>query len=275
MLQVDPAHFANVATAVLRTGSLTGGAVRGLPGGAVVEGLKGINSFASDVNEAKKEFELGRVRSSLERVKQMESMFNGIASRWNGTVGSLISSTRQGRQKLPLQKLNELKNAQTKMQQLIGPASKAFQDLVTALEHAVTLEGHQQSEDAIDQTTESEPTEHDAAKDAPPTPSPAGRSDDSEEDTPERDLLGRFSSNYRYGRKLQLRRGADKKARIVPPLEKDKFYFVVGLDPPRVVRMRELNPKAILVFDTHLSCESLIEARELAELIKQGMWILV
>ena len=270
MLHVDPAHFANVINAVQRTGSLTGGAVRGLPGGAVVEGLKGINSFGSDINDAKKEFELGRVRTALERIKQIESQFNGIAGRWNGTVGSLISSARQGRQQLSLQKLNELKNAQTKMQQLTGPASKAFQDLVAALEHAVSIDGRETKGDAT-LADVGEPTNTDDQD----TPAVGSVLDANKETTPDPDLLGRFATDYRYGPKLQLKLNSDEKAKVVPSLEKNKLYFFAGLDPPRVVRLRKLDSKAVLVFDTLHSRDSLIDSRELVELIKKGIWALV
>jgi hypothetical protein len=277
MLQVDTAHFSNVVSSVQRTGSLAGGAIGGLPNGVVVAGLQGINSFGSDIAEAKREFELGRVRTALERVKQLENQFNGIASRWNATVGSLISSAKQGRQKLSLQKLNELKNAQVRMQQLTGPASKAFQDLVTALEHAVTREGRE-SEEATVETTADESTGQLDAPAAPPTPAPelpVEPSTEPPEQTPDADALGSFAANYRCGPKLQLRRGADNKTRIVPKLEIDKFYFLAGLEPPRVVRVRELQAKAVIVFDPHQARELLIEAQELTRLIKQGIWILV
>ncbi len=275
MLRVDPSLFSNVITAVQRTGSLTGGSVRGLPNGVVIEGLKGINSFGSDVSEAQKEFQLGRVRSSLERIKQIESLFNGIAGRWNASVGSVISSARHGRQQLSIQKLNEVKSAQTKMQQLTGPASKAFQDLVSALEHAVAMEGRTQAEERqaeeqkqklADEQAESQPESQEGE-----TPSGDGEHD---EDTPDINLLGQFRDNYRFGAKLEIRKGKDNKARVVPALEKDKFYFVAGFDPPRVVRVRQIEPKSMLVFDPQLASEIPLDAKKIRALILSGIWAL-
>src|SRR6056297_2648987 len=142
MLRVDPSLFSNVVTAVQRTGHLPGGAVRGLPGGVSVEGLRGVDSFASEIADAKKEFELGRVHSSLQRVRQLEMQFGSIVGRWNATVSTVVASARQGKQGLSLQKLQEVKNAQAKMRSLTSPATKTFRDLVTALEHYVAAGGH-------------------------------------------------------------------------------------------------------------------------------------
>ena len=276
MLRVDPSLFSNVVSAVQRTSSLPGGAVRGLPGGAVIEGLPGVNSFGSDIADAKKEFELGRVHSALDRVRQIETQFNGVAGRWNGTVGSIISSTRQGNQKLPLQKLNEAKTAQTKMQQLTGPAIKAFRDLTLALEHAISE--HAISEQAI--SAEGRPAEDDdesgvteAAPDKHELPETT-RDTKSEGDAPDIDLLGNYATNYRFGPKLRPHQGPDGKTRVEPKIQPDKFYFLRGFEPPRVVRIREVRRQAVLVFDTDQLREVLIETSELKKLMASGIWIL-
>lgn len=274
MLRVDSSLFSNVITSVQRTGNLTGGAIRGLPNGAVIEGLKGINSFGSDVAEAQKEFEMGRLRPCLERIKQLQTRFAGIEGRWNSTVGGVISSARQGRQQLPQQKLNEIKSAQTKMRQLIGPANKSFQDLVAALELAVTLEGRQEDEDDTKDVsqTDDQPSSDQAAESVDVDSKPVESEPASE--TPDVNLLGRFMESYQFGDKLELKRGADKKVRINPQLEVGKFYFVSGMTPPRVVRIRELRKGSILVLDTIDSSELLIEAHELKALIVSGIWTL-
>jgi hypothetical protein len=216
------------------------------------------------------------VRTALERVKQIETQFNGIAGRWSATVTSLISSAKQGRQKLSLQKLNEVRNAQTKMRQLTGPASKAFQDLVTVLEHAVTMEGREAEKEAEAARSSGQRPPDSPAEERPDPPEPAAAvAEPPLDDTPDRNLLGSFAANYRWGEKLRIVRGADNKARVTPQLEKDRFYFVAGLQPPRVVRVREVRAKAIVVFDTLDTRESLIESRQLAGLVKQGIWVLV
>ena len=75
MIQVDRALFSNVATSIQRTSNLPGGGVSGLPGGVVIRGLQGVGSFAADIQDAQKEFERGRARTSLERVRQLDSLF--------------------------------------------------------------------------------------------------------------------------------------------------------------------------------------------------------
>jgi hypothetical protein len=274
MIQVDPSHFSNVITTVQRTGSLPGGAVRGLPNGIVIDGLQGIGSVASDVADAQKEFRLGRALTALERVKQLATQFNGTASRWDSTVGSLISSARQGRGQLSSQKLNEAKNAQARMRQLTAPASKALQDLITALEHAVTV-GQESPTTPIEEPANESSKQIDLATDSKEAPVIARSTVAAKDDVPDAGALGSFAANYRFGTKLQLERSADKKVHVVPKLEKDKFYFVAGVDPPRVIRVRELQQKAIIVFDTLQSTEATIDVRELSGLIKQGIWILV
>ena len=266
MIRLESSHFANVIGAVQRTGSLTGGAVRGLPNGVVIGGLTGINSFPSAISEAQKEFQLGRPRTSLERIRQLETSFNGLVGRWNSTVMSLIAGAKQGRQGIPLQKLNEVKNAQTRMQQLTGPVSKAFRDLVTALEQEITMDGHESAGTKDDRD--------DDGSDPKTTPSTSRPAAASEDETPDLNSLGSFAANYRYGTKLHVQRGEDKKRRIKPRIEKHGFYFVAGLDPPRVVRVNELQAKAVLVFDTLRSSEVTIDANQLLRLIKQGIWTL-
>ncbi|WP_286177514.1 hypothetical protein [Stieleria mannarensis] len=247
LVQIEPAHFSNVIGAIQRTASLTGGAVRGLPGGVVIGGLPGVASFASSISDAQKEFQLGRVHSALERVRQLETSFNGITGRWNSNVMSVISSAKQGRQAVPLAKLNEVKNAQTRMQQLIRPAEKAFRDLVTALEHEVAMEGRR-DDDADDV---------------------------SGDDTPEIDLPEDVAETYRCGAKIQLRQGEDQKTRLTPALRKQACYFIKGLDPPRVVRLKSLDKKAITAIDVQQDKELTIPAGELAKLIQTGVWVLL
>ena len=55
MISVEPALFSNIIITVQRTNSLAGGSVSGLPNGVVIEGLKGVSSFGSDISEAQKE----------------------------------------------------------------------------------------------------------------------------------------------------------------------------------------------------------------------------
>lgn len=280
MLRVDPSLFANVVSSVQRTGSLTGGAVRGLPGGAVLDGLQGVNSFGADLAEAQKEFELGRVRSSLERVKQVEIQFNGIAGRWNSMAASVLSSARQGHQKVSLQKLNEVKAAQSKMQQLMGPATKSFRDLVAALEHAVTMDGRSDVDDqdtdpqntGDQETDDSAPEPATDPRDLPPPTSNAGKAETAATRTPDPNQLGSFAGNYRFGERLERRKRKDGKSFLSPSLQADRFYFFEGLEPARVLRIREIERKSIRVFDAHQSTEYTINVQELGVLVDQGIW---
>ena len=159
MIKVERALFSNVISAVQRTANLPGGGVRGIPGGVVIKGLDGVASFGADIQEAQKEYEKGRIRTSLERVRQLDAQFQGISSRWESTANNVLSSARSGTDQIPMQKLNEVKNAQTKMAQLTRPAAKAFQDLVTALETAVANEGREQADEEAE-------ADEQAAKDA-------------------------------------------------------------------------------------------------------------
>ncbi len=286
MLRVDTILFSNVTTAVQRTANLTGGPVRGLPGGAVVEGLKGTNSFNAEMAEAQKEYHQGRLQSALQRVRQMEMQFNGIAGRWNGTVGSIISSARTGKLSLPVQKLNELKNAQAKMQQLTNPANKTFRDLINALDHAVCAQGHIDHDDAIekkvvdvDETPLSSVTASNA--ETPVVSIVESRSDlqpheaATEEPSPKPELLGRFAGKYLFGPKLRVELDTNRKARVSPKLEEGQFYFLQGAEPPRVVRVREVQRACVVVYDPLSATEQLIDAAELKRLLRTGIWSLL
>lgn len=271
MLRVDPVLFSNVATAVQRTGNLTGGGVRGLPGGVVIEGLQGVGSFAADLTDAQMEFKLGRIHSAAQRVRQLEMQFNGIVGRWNATANGVITAARQGKQNLPLQKLNEVKNAQSKMGQLTRPANKAFRDLISALEHAIASADDATTEEPLpDSDSPTEPQRDDsvAAKETPqPAPPPVPQH-------PDLQLLGRFAEKYRYGEQLKIQRGDDGKSRISPKFEIGKFYLLEGLVPPTVVRVRELKHQEMLVFDPQQSRELLLSAIELKMLLRKGIWLL-
>ena len=274
MLTVDQAHFANLVSAIQRTASLTGGAVRGLPGGVVVQGLDGVGALAAEVSEAQKEHHRGRIHVALERIKQVETQFNACSGRWHSSVGGLISSTRQGNQKLSIQKLNEVKNAQTKMQQLTGPAIKAFRDLISALEHEVASDPAPRREDQPSEaSTKVSPTPTEQPEAATPSgepKSPQQERDEPERDEPDTDRLGQYANNYRFGDRLQW---LDR--RIEPPLESGRFYFLAGLDPPRVVRVRSLRGDETVILDTKSSSERTVAMFEWMTLIRQGAWQLV
>ncbi|MCA9140805.1 MAG: hypothetical protein KDB00_28730, partial [Planctomycetales bacterium] len=255
MIQLEAAHFSNLIGAIQRTGSLTGGAIRGLPNGVVIGGLVGVGSFASSLSDAQKEFRLGRPHTSLERVRQLENEFNGIAGRWNSTVQSVISNAKQGRQGIPLQRLNDVKNAQTRMQQLTGPVIKAFRDLVTALEHEIAMAGR-------------EGLEENAANE-----SIAGSGFD-HADAPLPELPDPFAADFCIGSRLRLQRVGEKKIHVVPQIEPQSHYYAAGFDPPRVIRVDNVQKAAIDVFDTHESTHITIDGRKLSELIKAGIWVL-
>lgn len=295
MISVEPALFSNIIINVQRTSSLAGGSVSGLPNGIVIEGLKGVSSFGSDIAEAQKEYELGRIRSALDRIRQIETQFNGIAGRWTAQVNQVVSSARQGRQQLSIQKLNEVKNAQTKMQQLAGPASKSFQDLVCALEHAISSEGRDASEDA----NESAPPETETTADSDNSPESttasestgelasnstenAQRTDNagnrentgSQETEPDANLLGSYMTNYRFGTKLVIKKGKDNVSRLLPKLEHNRFYFACGFEPPRVFRIREIQRGNVILYDTMLGKDVLLDSSELKVQIRKGIWTL-
>jgi len=279
MLRVDTILFSNVTTSIQRTANLTGGAVRGLPGGNVIEGLKGINSFQSEMAEAQKEFHQGRLSSALARVRQMEMNFNGIAGRWNGSVGSILSAARSGKMNLSLQKLNEVKNAQAKMQQLTGPVNKTFRDLISALDHAAMSDTSSGPTPAAEERSENEDnanedsvTKESAAeesntdtKDSDASPSPTS-------DAPDPNLLGDFAGKYVYGAKLRVRKDAAGKARLEPKLEKGGFYFFQGWQSPGVIRIREIHRQNVVVFDPRRGTELSIDPAETKRLIQAGIW---
>lgn len=256
MIQLEAAHFSNLTGAIQRTGSLTGGAIRGLPGGLVIGGLVGVGSFASSLSDAQKEFRLGRPHTSLERVRQLENEFNSIASRWSSTVQSVISNAKQGRQGIPLQRLNDVKNAQTRMQQLTGPVTKAFRDLVTALEHEIAIAGREALEEA-NAENESEPV-----------------SDASQAELQEPKLPGSFATDFQLGARLRLQRVGEKKVHVVPKIKAESYYFAAGFDPARVIRVDEVQKTAIDIFDTLESKSTKIDGRQLSELIDRGIWVL-
>ena len=281
MIQVDRSLFSNVISSVQRTSNLPGGGVNGLPNGIIIRGLEGVSSFGSDIQDAQKEFEKGRVRSSLERVRQLDTLFQGIVGRWNSTVNTLLSSARTGTQQISIQKLNEVKQAQTKMQQLTRPASKALQDLVTALELALTNEGRKEIVPSDDDEKESDSNKVTAVEQATPKDEsisndhaePTTKADDEEEEEhPDIDLLGRFSTNYRFANRLEIKKGSDGKSRIDPNFEANGFYFFHGMDPPRVIRIREIRRGSLLVFDTYYSQETNLELAELKPLLANGIW---
>ncbi|MCC9603424.1 hypothetical protein LOC67_22985 [Stieleria sp. JC731] len=247
MIQLEAAHFSNLIAAVQRTGSLPGGAVRGLPNEVVIDGLPGVGSYPSSVAEAQKEFELGRSRTALERVRQLETSFSTTVGQWNGTVNMVISGAKQGRQAVPAAKLNEVRNAQTRMQGLINPAIKAFRDLVTALEFEITLEGHQQND--------GERPVIDSASDIPKLP-------------------GTFAKGYRIEAKLDLHRGSDNKVRVDPQFQPGRFYLLAGDDESRVIRVDELSSNSISVYDFTLEDLATIQGKPLLEQIKRGVWLL-
>lgn len=257
MIQLDVSHFSNVIGAVQRTSSLTGGAVRGLPGGVVIDGLQGVSSFAASISEAQKEYQLGRTRTSLERIKQLENQFNGLSGSWNSTVMSVISGARQGRQAIPQQKLNEVKNAQTRMQQLMGPVNKSFRDLVTALEHEITMEGYES------ERGESESCESESEDSMPKT---------RDNQTPPQECLAELSSTHHFGEKLQLARKETGKTHITPAFKPGEIYFFSGNAPQQLQRLSKVNQKSILVQNPSGSDENEIDGGLLLSLIKRGIW---
>ncbi|MEM9828747.1 MAG: hypothetical protein AAF958_19330, partial [Planctomycetota bacterium] len=178
------------------------------------------------------------------------------AGRWNATITGLVSSARQGNQRLSLQKLNEVKAAQVKMQQLIGPASKSIRDLVLALEQSISDEGR-------DERTNSGATNR---SEAPPATTPQNRPDDQ--------LLGSFAVKYQVGSPFRLRKHSNGRTSLHPRPEVNQFVLMEGLETPRVVRIREVQAKGIRVFDPQQAAEREITGSELIRLVKHGMWTL-
>ncbi|MCD0463723.1 hypothetical protein [Roseiconus lacunae] len=247
MIQLEAAQFSNLTNAVQRTGSLTGGAVRGLPNDVVIDGLPGVQSYPSSIAEAQKEFELGRARTALERVRQLETSFNTVLSQWNGTVNMVISGAKQGHQAISAGKLNEVRNAQTRMQTLVGPAVKAFRDLITALEFEITLEGHQQGDDG---------ESRDAGCDGPSIPS----------------LPAPFDEGYEIQTQLRLEHDDNKKTRVVPQFQTRQFYLFATDDGGRVVRVDELRKSSLHVYDFSLAEHVDLSAKQIVTQIKRGTW---
>lgn len=295
MLRVDTALFSNVVTAVQRTGNLPGGAVRGLPNGVSIEGLKGVDSFAAAVADAKREFELGRIHNAAQQVRQLETNFNSIAGRWNATVTTIVSSARQGRNQLPLQKLNEVKNAQSKMRQVTSPATKAFRDLITALEHVIANGGDSDVGSDGDggepkAGSQDEANDHSAATETATDEATAKVTEQATELSARStkssgqptlptglslEMLGKFADKYQYGPRLAMRTSDSGKRYLSPKLEEGKFYFFKGLDPPGVIRVREIQTQAILVFDALSAQETRMSAAQLQVLLGDGIWLLV
>lgn len=282
MIQVDRSLFSNAMAAVSRTGNLPGGGVHGLPNGVVLRGLQGVGSVGSDVQDAQKEFEKGRIQTSLERIRQIESLFQGIAGRWNATASTIINGARSGAQQVSLHKLNEVKTAQSKMQQLIRPASKALQDLIGALELALTNDGR--SEIVPEQQSAASPQQPETAPTAEAEPIVEAQAetetetevDDSDQESDELDsnLLGQFATNYVFGNRLKLKKDANNKVHVDPALQENRFYFFHGAEPPRVFRIREIRRKEIVVFDPHFAAESIITAGEMKSMLQAGIWCL-
>ena len=281
MIQVDRALFSNVISAVQRTSNLPGGGVNGLPNGVVIRGLQGVGGFGSDIQDAQKEFEKGRIRTSLERVRQLDSQFQSIVGRWNSSVNTVLSSARTGAQQISIHKLNEVKSAQTKMQSLARPASKSLQDLVTALELAVANEGRTDTADDPDSDSDTDgkeeqdpQSEENLGEQAESTSGEVidGKETVEQADGPDVNLLGQFSINYRFGERLEKVKGKDGRSRILPKLESDRFYFFQGMEPPRVLRIRDINRDSIVVFDSLYAQESAIKSGELKALLSSGIW---
>ena len=275
MKRKDASHFSHVLAAVQRTGSLPGGAIRGLPNGNNIDGLQGIHTFALQIADSQKEFQLGRVRSALEQIKQLEVHFDCIANRWNSSISSLISDIRQGKQLKNLEKLKELKAGQIRMQQLVSSAPKAFQDLVSALDHDAIAKGREPADENCESAPRNQGTQWFSVEEPNVTPAHSRQTASSDNWKPEASVLGRYAFNYQCGPKLQLTRDAEKKVGVVPKLEHGKFYFLAGLEPPRVIRIRELQPRGILVYDTHRLQETTPTTNEFADLIRKGVWVLV
>ena len=299
VLQVDPSLFTNAAGAIMRSSSLTGGAIGGLPGGVTVAGLQGVSSMGSDIAEAQKEFELGRPHTALQRARQIDSMYSAVAGRWTATVAGLVGASRRGDRGMSAQKMNELKSAQVKMQQLIGPAQKAMRDLITALEHHITNAETTDAETTDAETSKNKDGDDDKSGDDVATPSPtpnpsassaanddspSGVKDDSpsgeaatsdDQGLPDADLLGNFAANYRFGERLTIRKSPRGKLTVTPSIDPDRFYFLAGGDPPRVVRIRERSRSSVVAYDTHRGRDVTMNSDELKRHIKSGLWQLI
>ena len=255
MIQLEAAHFSNLIGAVQRTGSLTGGAVRGLPNDVVIDGLAGVQSFASSIADAQKEFMLGRSHSALERIRQLDTQFGSIVSQWNSTVQQVISGAKQGRQAVPAAKLNEVRNAQTRMQTLIGPATKAFRDLITALEYEITMEGRRSTEQGDEPPDVASDSSDGQTAETPPLPEP-------------------FDKRYEIGPRLVLERGANNKTHVVPAFQPQSFYLLAGDEGARVIRLDELQKASLSAYDFAASDNVFIEGNALVNQLQRGIWLL-
>ncbi len=250
MIQLETAHFSTLTGTIQRTSGLPGGAIRGLPGGVVVDGLPGVAAFASSIADAQKEFQLGRVRVALERIRQLETGFNGIASRWNATTTSVITHARQGRNEIGLPRLNELKNAQIRMQQLIRPAEKAFRDLVTALEHEIAMEGRQADQD------EDHPTDVDRDEGVAKEPN----------------VPAEFAERFTLGEKLKLKSDPDGKTRVSPALRRDACYLIRGTQEHRVAVLDKLTNRTLMFRELGDGTLHQLGPDKIVLLLNNGVW---
>jgi hypothetical protein len=143
------------------------------------------------------------------------------------------------------------------------------------LDHDAIAKGRESADVSRESGRREHATKSDAWQDPKVTPADSQPSEVSGDRTPDANDLGSFASNYRCGRKLRLARDANEKFGVVPELELGKFYYLAGLEPPRVIRIRELQPKAILAFDTLRLHEATLATTELADLIRKGVWVLI
>ena len=146
-LQVDMALFLNVTTSVQRTANLRGGEIQGLPNNQVIRGLLGVSSIPTAINEAKVDAEKGEFKKALDTIRQQSNTFDGIVSRWLADVSRIASQGRlPGRNQMSMQKIQEVTSARTNMQQATSPVSRAFQNLIQALEQAYTIQSREKKQ---------------------------------------------------------------------------------------------------------------------------------
>jgi hypothetical protein len=260
-----------------------------LPNGASIEGLKGVDSFAAAIADAKREFELGRIHNAAQQVRQLENQFNSIAGRWNAQVATIVAGARQGRQQLPLQKLNEVKNAQSKMRQVTSPASKTFRDLITALEQVIAA-GPESSEEStsesISESTEESKSESTLESSVMPKQESELKTESKSNSSPSNsspslppgmtaEMLGRFADKYQFGPRLVVKTSDNGKQYLSPKLEENQFCFFKGLDPPTVVRIREIQSQSIVILDATSGEENRLSTMQLKRLLSRGIWLLL
>lgn len=143
-LEIDMALFLNVITSVQRTANLRGGEIQGLPNAQVIRGLSGVGSIPSAINEAKVSAEQNDFKKALDTVRLQSNAFESIVSRWVADVSRIASQGRMpGRNQMSMQKIQEVTSARTNMQQATSPASRAFQNLIQALEQAYTIQSRE------------------------------------------------------------------------------------------------------------------------------------